>query len=113
MFEQALMPTTRNKPWTLGASITLQCAIVGTMVLYSAMHVDMLPLNTVRHLELPTPPAPPPEAVKIVDAILERHAGSFTMSPRPFTAPTTIPPQVAKIIDLDADAPALTPATHS
>ena len=109
MFEQALMPTTRNKPWTLGASITLQSAIVGTMVLYSALHVDMLPLNTTRHLELPAPQVPKP-AIEIVAAILERRAGSLTMNPRPFVMPSKIPVGVAVIDDLASAAPAYNPA---
>ena len=112
MFEQALMPTTRNKPWTLGASITLQSAIVGTMVLYSALHVDMLPLNATRHLELPAPQVPKP-AIEIVAAILERRAGSLTMNPRPFVMPSTIPVGVPVIDDLASAAPAYKPAAAS
>ncbi|MEO8128795.1 MAG: energy transducer TonB [Bryobacteraceae bacterium] len=105
MFEQVLMPTTRNKPWTLGASITLQCALVGTMVLYSALHVDLLPLNISRHLELPARPSPPVQAVEIVYASLEHRAGALTTTPRPFVSPTIIPVGVPEIIDAGSDAP--------
>ena len=113
MFEQVLIPTTHNKPWTLGASITLQCAIVGTMVLYSALHVDMLPLNISRHLELPVRPAPTIQAVEIVYANLERRVGSLNMSPRPFLQPTKIPVGVPVIDDLSSAALAFTPQAGS
>ena len=113
MFEQALMPTTRNKPWTLGASITLQCAIVGTMVLYSSLHVDMLPLNTTRHLELPAPHVPKLDAIEIVGSFLQRRAGSLTMNPRTFVEPTKIPVGVPVIDDLDSAAPIFNTAAAS
>src|SRR3981081_2284021 len=101
MFEQTLMPTTRNSPWTLGASITLQSAIVGTMVLYSALHVDMLPFNNVRHLELPMPPSPPPrEFVKVIGVIIEHRAGALIMPSRAFRMPAKIPNGIAQINDI-------------
>jgi periplasmic protein TonB len=107
MFEQALMPTTRNKPWTLGASLTLQCAIVGSMVLYSAVHVDVLPLNT-RHLELPMPPVPKLDFIKVISSFVEPHAGSLTMLPRRvFTMPVSIPKGVPDSNDAGLEAPVL------
>lgn len=101
------MPTTRNKPWTLGASVTLQSAIVGTLALYSALHVDMLPLNTMPHLALPLPPIPKPEFVKVVSGIIEHRSGALTM-PRPFTMPAVIPKGIAEINDVGSESPALT-----
>ena len=109
MFEQALMPTTRNKPWTLGASVALQSAIVGTMVLYSALHVDLLPLNATRHLELPAPRVPKLDAIEIIGSFLERRAGSLTMNPRPFVSPVRIPAGISVIDDAGSDAPIYTP----
>ncbi len=113
MFEQALMPTTRNKPWPLGASVTLQCAIAGTMVLYSALHVDMLPLNTTRHLELPAPQVPKLDAIEIIGSFLQRRAGALTMNPRPFVSPTAIPVGIPVIDDIGSDAPVYTSAAIS
>src|SRR4051794_25210225 len=106
MFEQALMSTTRNKPWTLGASITLQSAIVGTLVLYSALHVDTLPLITKFDICLP-PHAPKLDAIKVFGASMGHSSGALTLSPRPFTMPRTIPDGVPEINDIGAEAPAL------
>src|SRR5947208_7755176 len=111
MFEQAVMSTTRNKPWSLGASITLQSAIVGTLVLYSALHVDTLTLNP--HLEMPLPPAPKVDFVKIIDTIIEHRTGTLSLSPKPFTMPRTIPDGVPEIIDIGSEAPALASASNS
>src|SRR3954468_10889687 len=111
MFEQALMSTTRNKPWTLGASITLQSAIVGTLVLYSALHVDTLTLNP--HLEMPLPPAPKMDFVKIIGTMIEHRTGTLSLSPKPFTMPTKIPDGVPEIHDIASDAPALPFASAS
>ena len=107
------MPTTHNKPWTLGASVTLQCAIVGTMVLYSALHVDTLPLNTTRHLELPAPQVPKIDAIEIVGTFLQRHAGALTMNPRPFVMPSKIPVGVPVIDDIASEAPVYASVTAS
>jgi protein TonB len=106
MFEHSMMPTTRNKPWTLGASITLQSAIVGSMALYSALHVEMLPL-TMRHLELPMPPVPKPEFVKVISTFIERQAGGLTAPVRMFAEPIRIPDGVPQINDLTSEAPSL------
>lgn len=103
MFEQALMSTTRNKPWSLGASITLQSAIVGTMVLYSALHVDVLPLVN-RHLELPMPFIQKAIDLVPVPTGVARQ-GSILTQPRPFVAPTRIPDSIAKVDDIGNDAP--------
>src|SRR4051812_24258079 len=111
MFEQALMSTTRNKPWTLGASITLQSAIVGTLVLYSALHVDTLTLNP--HLEVPLPPAPKLDFVKIIDTMIEHRTGTLSLMPKPFTMPTKIPDGVPEIHDVASDAPSLPFTTAS
>src|SRR4051794_23096488 len=105
MFEQAMLSHPR-KPWTLGASLTLQCAIVGSLVLYSAIHVDTLPLISMRHLELPMPAVP--KAVELVPIPNGVHrSGSLTVSPRPFTAPRTIPDGIPDIDDSGMEAPAL------
>lgn len=107
MFEQTLMPATHNKPWTLGASITLQAAIVGSMVLYSALHVDMMPLNIARQLELPFPATPKPEFVKVISASIASRPSSLALPVRPFTMPSRIPDGVPEINDIGSDAPVL------
>ena len=113
MFEQALLPNTRNKPWMLGASATLQCSIAGAMMLYSGLHVDMLPLHTPRLLPLPEPRMPKLDAIEIVGALLERRAGALTMTPHPFISPAKIPVGIAVIEDIGADAPSYTPMAAS
>ena len=113
MFEQALLPNSRNKPWMLGASVTLQCSIAGAMMLYSGLHVDLLPLHTAPHLPLPAPPMPKLDAIEIIGAFLERRAGALTMTPRPFISPTKIPVGIAVIEDIGAVAPSYTPAAAS
>ena len=104
MFEQALMPETHRKPWTLGASITLQASIVGSMVLYSAMHVSPLPI-TIPHLALPMPAAPKLESVAVIAAIIERRAGALNAPVRPFVEPSRIPVGIAHVDDIGSAAP--------
>jgi protein TonB len=104
MFEQTLMPDTHNKPWTLGASVTLQAAMVGSMVLYSAMHVNPLPM-VMPHLDLPMPPVPKPEFVKVIGAVLERHAGALNAPAKPFVEPRFIPTTIAPVDDIGSPAP--------
>jgi protein TonB len=104
MFEQTLMPDTHNKPWTLGASVTLQAAIVGSMVLYSAMHVNPLPM-VMPHLDLPMPPVPKPEFVKVVAAVIEHRAGALNVPVRQFVAPRYIPTTIAPVDDIGSIAP--------
>ena len=49
MFEQSVI-TTQRRPWTMAASLTLQCAFAGTIVLASVISIQRLPL-----ISLPTP----------------------------------------------------------
>jgi protein TonB len=74
------------------------------MVLYSAMHVNPLPI-VMPHLDLPMPPVPKPEFVKVISAVLERRAGALNAPVRPFVAPTTIPTKIALVDDIGSVAP--------
>lgn len=98
------MTETHNKPWTLGASITLQAAIVGSMVLYSAMHVNPLPIG-MPHLSVPIPPVPKLDAVKIIDVLLDRRVGALNTPVRPFVQPRSIPVGIPRIDDIGSAAP--------
>src|SRR4051812_24754105 len=112
MFEQALMPETHNKPWTLGASVTLQAAIVGSMVLYSAMHVNPLPM-VMPHLNVPMPPVPKLESVIIVASSLGHRTGALNMPVKPFVAPTRIPTEIAVVDDIGSTAPQVAYSTSA
>jgi len=105
MFEQAMLSHPR-KPWTLGASLTLQCAIVGSLVLYSAIHVDTLPLISMRHLELPMPAAPKPVVLVPIPNGVHR-SGSLTVGPKPFIAPSHIPTSIVMTDDGESETPVL------
>jgi protein TonB len=74
------------------------------MVLYSAMHVNPLPM-VMPHLDLPMPPVPKPEFVKVVGAVLEHRAGALNAPVRPFVAPINIPTTIALVDDIGSVAP--------
>jgi protein TonB len=112
MFEQTLMPETHNKPWTLGASVTLQAAIVGSMVLYSAMHVNPLPM-VMPHLNVPMPPVPKLDAVIIVDSFIDHRVGVLNTPVKPFVQPIAIPHGIPHIDDIGSAAPEVAYSTNT
>jgi protein TonB len=104
MFEQSL-PIQHSKPWTFAASITLQAAFVGTAILVSLIHTDVLPMGQLKDM-IPLR-SPIQRAVEIVAT--ERTSSGPSSSAlhqpaadRPFTAPSRIPTAVAEVHDLDS-----------
>lgn len=91
-----------KKPWTMAASLTLQAAIVGSLILLSLWHTEMLP----RVQMAPSLPFTPPKAVEIVSSERTRAVSSAAAElPRAFTAPVRIPSDVPVIVDAGAPAP--------
>jgi periplasmic protein TonB len=71
----------------MAVSLTLQCAILSAIILWSILHIEALgPIS----LPDPLPPFPRGAAVKIVDvqrSPAPAHARSITVQPKQFTAP--------------------------
>jgi protein TonB len=108
MFEQSL-PIQHSKPWTFAASITLQAAFVGTAILVSLIHTDVLPIGQLKDML----PLRPPRMRPVGIVATERTPSGASSSPlhqptatRPFTEPSRIPIAVAEVHDLDS-APAI------
>ena len=94
MFEQAILHPQR-RPWTLAASLSLQSAIAGTVVLLSIITIDRLP-----NVALPTPLPPMPRAPKPVEVVMTEIVRSTRAAvSNVFTAPVRIPDRVAMIVE--------------
>jgi hypothetical protein len=86
MFDQQVLDS-RQKPWTMAASLTLQCIGVTAVLLYSALKIQ--PLGPVKMTDL-LPPIPRIPAVQVVDTDVARgtaQASSIAARPR---APRTV-----------------------
>lgn len=102
MFEQTILQPQR-RPWTVAASLTLQCAVVGAGILLSIITIDRLPLV---QLPLPLPPLPAaPRAVEIVAVERAATAANSSARSRVFTAPARIPRTIATVVDDGPPAP--------
>jgi periplasmic protein TonB len=90
MFEQSVV-IRRGRPWTMAVSLTLQCAVVAAILLWSIVHIEALgPIS----IPDPLPPFPRGAAVKIIDvkrASTPVSAKSIAVQPKPFIAPKQIP----------------------
>src|SRR5688500_9553286 len=106
MFEQSIV-SSRRRPWTMALSLTLQCAVVAAIILWSIFHIEALgPIV----LPNPLPPFPRLAAVKVVD--VQRSSTSSAESAvipaprRPFTAPTRIQSADIALAAVDEAPPA-------
>ena len=99
MFEQTFVNThaPAGKPLTVAASLMLQTALVGALILIPLLHPDVLHPNfempvwvpmkrAVQKLE-PAPPSP------------QQHAAPRPTFPHPLLMPTTVPARIARIVD--------------
>ncbi|MDP2997809.1 MAG: energy transducer TonB [Bryobacterales bacterium] len=95
-----------HRAWTLLASLAGQTMAIGVAVLLPLIFPDSLsPVRLTGHLVEPSPPPPPPfDAVRIVEAVIERAAQTQIFAGRLFE-PAAIPERPATIIDEPAPAP--------
>jgi protein TonB len=104
MFEQAILQQ-RGRSWTLAASLTMQSAFAGGILLLSIWTIDRLPGVTLP-VPLPSLPASPRPAEIVAS---ERSAAAaFTsraLREKVFIAPSRIPDRVAVVIDDVNSAP--------
>lgn len=80
-----------HKPWTVGVSVLIQSAILGTILLIPLIYTQTLPsamINT--FLVAPPPPAPPPPPQQAV----VKQVQPKTFAVNRMVAPTVIPKQV-------------------
>src|SRR5512140_528195 len=102
MFEQSLEIEMErsHRGWTLLASLAGQTMAIGVAVLLPLIFPDSLsPVRLTGYLVEPPPPPPPPfNAVRIVDAVIERAAQTQIFAGRLFE-PVVFPDKPAAIID--------------
>jgi periplasmic protein TonB len=97
-----------HKPWSMGVSVILQAALLGTILLIPLLYMQKLPsaaMNT--YLIAPLPPAPPPPPQQVV----AKQAQSKTFAVNRMVAPTVIPKQVE--IAKDEAPPPVAPSDTS
>jgi protein TonB len=107
MFDQTFVNThaQTRRPWTVAASLTLQTALVGLVILLPMLHPEILrpkPLEMPIYLPLRAVPQPPPE-LKLTQRASSSAPRVFT-SPPVLTMPTSIPTHASMIAD---DAPSM------
>src|SRR4051794_36854588 len=100
MFEQSVV-TFERRPWTMAASLPLQCAAAGGILLASLVHLERLPLASPR---MPLPPVPKlaSPVVELVEAPEELSQAAGQTIPvvhKPLVVPTRIPTHVSQVID--------------
>jgi protein TonB len=102
MFEQSiLLPSApRKKAEALAVSLGMQILAIGALLLIPLLYTDRLPFAP---LQLPTflPPPPPPRELPKPDPPL--HTQTVLRTWHHLVAPTTIPPLIRVIDDLDTD----------
>jgi protein TonB len=102
MFEQSLEIEMErsHRGWTLLASLAGQTMAIGVAVLLPLIFPDSLsPVRLTGFLVEPPPPPPPPfNAVRIVEAVIERAAQTQIFAGRLFE-PAAVPDKPAMIID--------------
>jgi periplasmic protein TonB len=105
MFEQSVVAA-KHRPWTMAVSLTLQCAIVAAVILWSVLHVETLgPVS----LPDPSPPLRRGKAVKVVDVQRAASAAptrSAALHPKVFAAPIRIQSAAVALASI-SDAPAV------
>jgi protein TonB len=91
MFEQSVIGDNKG-PWTMAASLTLQCVVVAAVALWSLLHIEAL--GPIR-VPTPLPPFPRMSAVEVVDVQRSSAPGPSAVIPAQrhvFKAPTQIRP---------------------
>src|SRR5258708_27531617 len=111
MFEQSIVTQSNRNPWSLAVSLTLQCALVGAVLLVSVLHVEKLSFDLMKPVPLSVPYMKPP-SIDVIGTIRERSSTSTAALtvPRPFVEPSRIPTGIAEINDVGVETPQLGPA---
>ena len=80
-----------HKPWSVGVSVIVQSAILGTILLIPLIYTQTLPSTMINtFLVAPPPPAPPPPPQQAV----VKQVQTKTFAVNRMVAPTVIPKQV-------------------
>lgn len=97
MFEHAVL-TNEHRPWTMAASLTLQAAIAGGIVLTSILSIQQLPMVS---LPRPVPPyRTAPKAVELVPTPRSATSSTAYNSLRQiFREPSRIPTTITRFLD--------------
>ena len=101
MFEQTFLnqPDSARRPWSLAASLAVQCAFTGVILLVPLIHTAQLAWHPVPAiLYMPPRPAPPPAAV-VQQASSASAAMTRPMYRPVFTAPRHIPSSIVTLPD--------------
>lgn len=100
MFEQSIV-SYQNRPWTLAASITLQCLIAAVIIITSIVQIQQLPLVFPKTPlpPVPRPPGPVIEVVRVPEAVRQALMTSIQVPHKVLIAPLAIPSNIAKIVD--------------
>src|SRR6476469_4390878 len=111
MFEQSIV-SYQKRPWTMAASITLQCVTAAVMIVASIVQIQRLPLI------LPKTPLPPIprlagpviEVVRVPEAVRRAVMTSIQVPHKVLIAPLAIPSNIAKIVHNLDEIAGLAPA---
>lgn len=100
MFEQSVIEQQQTKPWVFGLSMTFQCAIVGSAMLVSILHIQTMDIAALKN-PLMAPPMPKAlEAVTIIGTVHESGGIAVArLAVRPVFVPRTIPHGIPNIVD--------------
>ncbi len=102
MFEQTFItqPESARRPWSLAASLAVQCAFTGILLLAPLLQTAQLawqPLPTI--LYVPPRPAPPPVAVRQASTSAPSASAMQQLYRPVFTAPRHIPTSIVTVPD--------------
>ena len=110
MFEQSVLLSPKRSPWSMVASLSLQCSIVGAILLLSILHIERLNIDLLKPPPLRVPfKAAKLDAVEIVDVIRTGvvHSTTAVFQYRRFVEPSHIPTGIAIVDDIGSAPPAL------
>src|SRR5260370_14472036 len=105
MFAESIVTQSNRTPWSLAVSLTLQCALVGAVLLVSVLHVEKLSFDLMKPVPLSVPYMKPP-SIDVIGTIRERSSTSTAALtvPRPFVEPSRISTGIAEIHDVGVEA---------
>lgn len=107
MFSDSLIdsgrPEKQRRTWTTLVSYSLQCVLIGTLVILPLMFTDVLPKGQLlTFLVAPPPPPPPPPAAQVVTKIIRQ---TDVLNTGQLRTPTRIPQKVEMIKEEEAPPP--------
>jgi len=102
MFEQTFLtqPDSARRPWSLAASLALQCAFTGVLLLVPLLQTAQLAWRPAPPLlYVPPRPLPPPVAVRQASSVSPSAPVTPTLYRPVFTAPRHIPTSIVTLPD--------------